>query len=59
MNLVGYLKDTITELKAVRWPTRQATIQLTVIVLGISLLVGLYVGLLDVTFTKLLSLVIK
>lgn len=59
MNLVGYLKDTVTELKAVRWPTRGATIQLTVIVLGISLLVGLYVGLVDVTFTKLLSLIIK
>lgn len=59
MNPVTYLKDTITELKAVRWPTRQATIQLTVIVIGISLLVGLYIGAIDVMFTKLLSLIIK
>ncbi|MEK9200431.1 MAG: preprotein translocase subunit SecE [Patescibacteria group bacterium] len=59
MNPVAYLKDTIAELKAVRWPTRQTTLHLTAVVIGISILVGAYVGALDVTFTKLLSLIIK
>lgn len=59
MNLVGYLKDTVAELKAVRWPTREETIRLTTIVIGISIFVGAYVGLLDITFTKALSEILK
>ncbi|OGD09417.1 preprotein translocase subunit SecE [Candidatus Amesbacteria bacterium RIFOXYB1_FULL_44_23] len=57
MNLVSYFKDTVSELKLVTWPTRQQTINLTIIVLGISLFVGAYVGGLDFVFTNLLKLV--
>ncbi len=59
MNVVSYLRDTVTELKQVRWPTRQATFKLTGIVIGISLCVGIYIGLLDYTFTNLLTFIFK
>lgn len=46
------------ELAKVTWPKREETIKLTLIVLLISALVGLYVGGLDFIFTKLLSLLV-
>lgn len=55
MKFTTYLRETITELKLVRWPTRAETINLTVIVLAISFLVGAYVGGLDFVFTSVLK----
>ncbi len=57
MNLVTYLKDTVAELKLVRWPTRRETVNLTLIVIFISVVVGAYVGGLDFIFTNILKLV--
>ena len=59
VNPITYLQNTLSELKQVSWPSRQQTIKLTVIVITISLVVGAYVGLLDMSFTKILSLLIK
>ena len=59
MNPIKYLQETINELKAVSWPTRQQTIKLTIIVIAISVVVAFYVGGLDFTFTNLLKLIIK
>jgi len=59
MNLAAYFKDTLEELKQVTWPTRQATIKLTIIVIGISLGVAVYIGSLDFLFTNLLTYILK
>jgi preprotein translocase subunit SecE len=59
MNPITYIKETISELKLVRWPTRQETINLTVIVLAISFIVGAYVGGLDFLFTNILKLITR
>lgn len=59
MKLFSYFTETITELKLVTWPTREQTIKLTAIVIGISVFVGAYVGGLDYFFTNLLTLVFK
>ena len=59
MNPATYIKDTIAELKAVKWPKRETTIRLTFVVIAISIGVGAYVGGLDFIFTKLLSLIVK
>ena len=56
---VEFLKEVQTELKKVVWPTREQTIRLTAIVVGVSLIVGLYVGVLDYTLTKIVSLIVK
>jgi preprotein translocase SecE subunit len=43
----------------VTWPTRTETIRLTLIVLGISAGVGIYLGGLDLLFTQMLKLLIS
>ena len=59
MNVITYVRETISELKLVRWPTRQETVNLTLIVIAISVIVAFYIGGLDFTFTNLLKLVTK
>jgi preprotein translocase subunit SecE len=55
----SFLLETREELKKVIWPTRQEVIRLTGVVIGVSAIVGLFIGGLDFVFTKLLSLLIK
>jgi len=56
---VKFFRETYDELKLVKWPTRQNVINLTGVVILISILVGLYIGGLDYLFTKLTELIIK
>jgi preprotein translocase subunit SecE len=56
---VVFLKEVNEELKKVVWPTRPEVIRLTTVVILVSLIVGIYLGALDLIFTKLLSLFIK
>jgi len=53
-----FLREAYRELKRVNWPTRKQALRLTLVVLSISILVGLYVGLLDLSFTKLMTLIL-
>ncbi len=53
-----FLNEVIGELKKVTWPKREEVIKLTLIVLLISGIIALYVGVLDIGFTKLLELII-
>jgi preprotein translocase subunit SecE len=55
-NLAAGLVD---ELKRVTWPSRQETIRLTMIVVVISLIIGLYIGIIDVGLAKVLELITK
>ncbi len=56
---LSFLFETQEELKKVVWPKRQEVIRLTGVVIGVSLIVGAFIGGLDFVFTKLLSLLIK
>lgn len=47
------------ELKKVTWPTRAETIRLTATVFIISLIVGLYLGIIDVFLAKVLEILTK
>ena len=58
ISIIDFLKDTQAELKKVVWPTRDQTIKLTAIVLGVSVAIALYIGLLDVAFTSLVNTLI-
>jgi preprotein translocase subunit SecE len=53
-----YLKEVVIEMKKVNWPTRQQTIRYTLIVLGISVAVAIFSGVLDFIFTRILNLFI-
>jgi len=50
---VRFIREVIAELKKVTWPTRAETIKLTVIVIAISLIVGLFIGALDMIFLNI------
>jgi preprotein translocase subunit SecE len=55
---ITYLKQTRDEMKMVVWPTRVEIIRLTMIVIFVSVLVGLYIGGLDLLFTAITELII-
>jgi len=45
--LVQFLKEVRVELAKVSWPTRNQTIVYTLVVIGISIFMAVYLGLLD------------
>jgi len=47
-----YIQDTKVELKHVAWPTQMQTIVYTILVVGISIAVALYIGFFDFFFTR-------
>jgi len=53
-----YLVESWSELKKVAWPTRETVIRLTLLVLGVSIAVGLYIFALDRVFNTLLDVVL-
>jgi len=50
--IIDYLKASIEEMKKVTWPTKKETYNFTLLVIFISLGVALFLGLLDLIFTK-------
>ncbi len=58
-NILTYFKEVKAEMVHITWPTREDTQFLTGIVLGGSLLVGLYIGGLDYGLTSLLGLFLQ
>ena len=55
----NFATDVVTELKKVSWPSRVETIRLTTIVIIVSLIIGLYVGIIDVLLAKGLEIITK
>jgi preprotein translocase subunit SecE len=54
-----FIKEARAELRKVVWPTKKQLVNLTIIVLGVSLVTGLFIGGLDYVFTQLVGLIIK
>lgn len=57
--IINFIKESIVEFKKVQWPTKRQTLRLTLLVIGVSLIIGIYVSGLDLGYKKLLSLFIK
>ncbi|MFA6016929.1 MAG: preprotein translocase subunit SecE [Patescibacteria group bacterium] len=55
----NFATDVIDELKKVSWPSKEETIRLTTIVIIVSLIIGLYVGIIDILLAKGLEIVTK
>ena len=53
-----FLKDVIAEFKRVQWPTREATIKSTSVVVGVSLAVAFYLGIADLGLSDIMQIVI-
>ncbi|MDP3955481.1 MAG: preprotein translocase subunit SecE [bacterium] len=54
-----FLAEVRGELSKVIWPTRPELIRLTALVIGISLIVGIYIGGLDLIFTKVMEVILQ
>jgi len=55
----NFATDVVNELKKVTWPTKAETIRLTTIVIIVSLIIGTYVGIIDILLAKGLEFVTK
>jgi len=56
---ITFLKEVRAEMNNVSWPSKQETLRLTGVVIGISLIVAIFIGILDFLFTNLMTLVLK
>jgi len=57
--LTTYLKDSVEELKKVTWPTKKETTNYTLMVIGVSLVVSVFLFILDKLFSYGLSVLIN
>ncbi len=56
--LIAYIKEAIAEMKKVTWPTKKETKNYTLMVIGVSIGVALFLGLLDFIFSTGLDKII-
>jgi preprotein translocase SecE subunit len=54
----GFLNEVAGELRHVTWPTREKAINLTIMVIIATVIVGAYLGILDYLFTYAMGLII-
>jgi preprotein translocase SecE subunit len=54
-----YLDESWAELRKVAWPTRETVFRLTILVIGVSAAVGLYIFVLDSIFNNMLDAVLS
>ncbi len=57
--LTNYIQDSFYEMKKVSWPTKKETYNYTLLVIGVSLAVAIYLGGLDYIFNWLLEIILK
>jgi len=57
--ITNYFREVRVELSKVSWPKREEVIKLTAVVSIISVIVGAYLGALDLLFTKMLEYIIN
>jgi preprotein translocase subunit SecE len=53
--LINYFKDTRSEMNHVSWPTREQTINFTVVVMAFAVVVGALLGVFDFAFSFILK----
>lgn len=53
--ILAYFRDVRAELSKVSWPSRKQTIEYTLVVIGLSLAIGVFLGVLDYGFTALVN----
>ncbi|HEM62485.1 MAG TPA: preprotein translocase subunit SecE [Chloroflexi bacterium] len=57
--IVRFLRETRSELKKVVWPTRREALNMTAIVLAVTLIMAAGLGVIDWLFTKVFALVVR
>jgi len=54
----NYFKEVRAEMKHVSWPSRRQAVVYTAVVIGVSLGIAIYLGLLDYLFTAIIQHII-
>jgi preprotein translocase subunit SecE len=54
-----YFNEVFSELRKVSWPTREQVRNLTVLVFAISLVVGIYISILDAFFQNVIAFLVR
>jgi preprotein translocase subunit SecE len=57
--LVRFLRETRSELRKVVWPNRREALNMTAIVLAVTVLMAAGLGVIDWVFTRLFALVVR
>lgn len=55
MKVISYLSSVRTEAKFIKWPTSKTTTYFTVGILFVSIISAIYLWILDMSFTELLT----
>jgi preprotein translocase subunit SecE len=53
--IVTFFKEVRLEIKKVNWPTKRETLKYTLLVVGVSLAVAVFLGGIDFIFTEILN----
>ena len=54
-NISRSVKEIYAELGRVTWPTKEETTRLSIIVVSISIVIGLFLGVIDLAFSKIIA----
>jgi preprotein translocase subunit SecE len=54
-----FFKEVSVELKKVSWPTRQQTMNATVVVIVVSFIVAFFLGIVDVVLARIVGSIMK
>jgi len=53
-----FISESISELRRVTWPTRQETTRLTIMVISVAVAVGIFLGVIDLAFSRLFDILL-
>jgi preprotein translocase subunit SecE len=56
---VNFIKEVKAELGKVAWSTRQELMASTIVVIVVTVILGVFIGLIDIILSKLLSILFK
>ncbi len=59
MRVRDYLTNVRTEIGRVSWPSRKEVVSLTVLIILLSVVLGVYLGLVDLIVTQVLRLLLR
>jgi preprotein translocase SecE subunit len=52
------IEEIVSELRRVTWPSREETMRLTLMVLAVAATVGIFLGLVDIAFSRLFGVIL-
>jgi|TARA_B110000967_G_C18850855_1_gene544533 preprotein translocase subunit SecE len=55
---IGFLKEAVTEAKKVVWPTRKETIQMTLVVFVLVVLMAIFLAFVDIGFSYIINILL-